>query len=601
LSALLNPQSEEVGLKLRLLISLLFLLLGTSVLGWWLTSPTYGQLVQDIVYDSPAGQFTIPTKLGVADGNFSLAELAYYTPSNVINVGSLAGDSGNGFSDRYDFENLNAFSLPQAANEVGDRDSLNPLNQVLIGGMLRNPGFRFVHIGTYPFVWRTGSATDQTQTKEVTVFTSIDHVFDPEIPGYGPNAANPPPGGIGNVVLEACEFTVWGTNDVAEAELAGRTPNYFGVGGTGVAPNNKWVQASLKYLIADGYKDYNGVSPLTPQPAGTSPSPQEGEDFSSQWEFQSPVKYVAVYANRTRDPKFYVPDAAGRIPGNLAQSDEAEIDAVGYIPFTPQVAGQIAGRVIHDRNGNGQVDAGEVGLPGVTVTLVNPGGGQLPLLTNQNGEFRFASLPAGQYQIVQTNLPNYVDTGILPGTGNTASGLNTIVVPLTQGRITEDNIFLDALPPTPPGNNGCTPACYYSVDFWFLFDGLRQQLYQRIGGVNRIYLLTANRGALSDAEVVDALLAMDTPLQRLNAQYVAAQLNTFNYPLSIYNRATCFYNGPNNMVRMPGNPRVIDLMNQARSEFATATPRTLDQLAVYLEWINNITATTGIFCPLADP
>ncbi|MGA1367487.1 MAG: SdrD B-like domain-containing protein [Blastocatellia bacterium] len=588
-------------MKPRLLISLLLLVAGASVAGWWWTSTTHGQLVQDITYDSPAGRFTIPTKPGVADGNYSLAELAYYTPSNVINVGSLAGDSGNGFSDRYDFENLNAFSLTQSANEVGDRDSLNPLNQVLIGGMLRNPGFRFVHIGTYPYVWRTGSATDQTQTREVTVFTSIDHVFDPEIPGYGPNGANPPPGGIGNVVLEACEFTVWGTNDIAEAEIAGRTPNYFGIGGTGVAPNNKWTQATLKYLIEDGYKDFNGVSPFTPQPAGTSPSPQEGEDFSSQWEFQTPVKYVAVYANRTRDAKFYVPDANGRVPGTLAQSDEAEIDAVGFIPFAAPVAGRIGGRVIHDRNGNGQVDAGEVGLPGVTVTLVNPGGGQVPTVTNQDGEFSFPQLPAGDYRVIQTNLPNYVDTGILPGNGNTASGLNTILIPLTQGRVTEDNLFLDALPTPPTVNNGCTPACFYSIDTWFLFDVLRQQVYTRIGGVGRIFLLTANRGALNDAEVVDALLAMDTPAQRLNAQYVAAQLNTFNYPLSIYNRATCFYNGPNNMVRIPGNPRVIDLLNQARTEFATAAPRTLDQLAVYLEWINNITATTGIFCPLADP
>ncbi len=588
-------------MKPRIIILLALITLGIGFSSWWFVTSTFGQQVQDVVYPSPAGQFTLPTKQGIADGNYEVAKLAYFTPSNVPIVGSLAGDTGNGFSDRYEFENLNAFNITQAGSEVGDRDSMDPRNQVLIGGMLKNPNFRFVHLGTLPYIWRAGDVGDNTHAKEVTVFTSIDHLFDPEIPGYGPNGANPPPGGLGNVVLEACEFTVWGTNDAAEAQRASQTPNFFGVGSTGVLPSNgKWFKATLKYLIADGYKDFNGVSPLTPQPAGTSPSPQEGDDFSSQWEFGTPVKYIAVYANRTRDAKFYVQDPSGKVPGSLAQSDEAEIDAVGYVPVVVPPGASILGRVINDTNANGQIDAGETTIPGVTVTLFDPNGAQTVAVTDPAGEYSFTNLSPGNYRVVETNLPDYLDSGILPGVGNTAQGLNTILASLDQGEKSEKNIFLDTLPPAPPAPT-CVPACYNNLDVWFLYDGARQVVYNSIGGVGKIFLLSANRGALNDQEIVDALLAIDTPQQRLNAQYVAAQLNTFSYPLSIFNRANCFYNGPNVFVKIPGNPRMLDLMNQARNEYNSGDNAKIDQIANYLELINNVTATRGILCPLADP
>src|SRR5262249_14642973 len=160
----------------------------------------------DRTYPSPAGQITLPTVDGTAGTlgtDYQLAAFAFGVPSNVPQVGTLAGDTGNGFNDRYDFENLNAFALGQCASNIGDLDSLDPNNAVLIGGRLVNPGFRFVHIGLQAFVWRAGTDTDSTVAREVIVFPSIDHLFDPEIPGYGPRRANPPPGGIGNALLEA--------------------------------------------------------------------------------------------------------------------------------------------------------------------------------------------------------------------------------------------------------------------------------------------------------------------------------------------------------------------------------------------------------------
>jgi len=591
-------------LKSRVLLILGLVAFGLTVFAWRTNMLTFGQTVTNRTYDSPAGQFTLPTVDGTAGNlgtDYKLARLAFGFASNVPQVGDLAGDTGNGFSDRYDFENLNAFSIGQSANNIGDLDSLDPNNEVIVGGRRINPGFRFVHIGMQPFIWQVGEQDDMVATREVTVFPSIDHLFDPEIPGYGPGQANPPPGGLGNVVLEAVEFTVWGTNDRDEALLAAQTPGYFGRGGTGIAPNNKWFRATLTRVFAEGFKDYNGSSPFAPRPAG-DPSPQEGDDFASQWQFRddngnpAAVKYVAVYANRTRDEKFYRADSNGRVPGNIAQSNEAEIDAVGFREVIIEPFASVAGRVINDANANGKIDPGEMPIPGVTVNLTGNGVSETTT-TNANGEYKFERLMPGTYRVTEVNLPNYLDTGVLPGVGNTAIDLNNISADLEAGEDSVENNFLDALPPP----RECTPGCFNSADMWLLFDISRRAVYDANGGVGAIFILSLNRAAASDDEVVEALMGFDTPRARLDAQFVAAQLNALSFPNTIFNRGSCFYNGPNVIVRIPGDPRLLELLNQARTIFATGTDFDVDQLAVYIEAFNNITATTGILCPYADP
>ncbi len=591
-------------MKSRLLFIIGLVAVGLAWVSWRADFLSFGQDATPRVYNSPVGSFTLPTVEGTAGtlgSDYKLAKLAFGFGSNVPQVGDLAGDTGNGFNDRYDFENLNAFAIPQAANEIGDLDSLDPNNRVLVGGRLINPGFRFVHIGRQAFVWRVGADDDRIFTREITVFPSIDHLFDPEIPGYGPKRMNPPQGGFGNIALEALEFTVWGTNDPTEAETAARTPGYFGQGGTGVAPNNKWFRATLTKVFADGFKDYNGKSPFEPAADGADPSPQEGDDFASRWQFRdgsgnpAAVKFVAVYANRTRDAAFFRADGNGNIPGASAQSNECEIDAIGFEETIINNA-TISGRVINDANGNGKIDVDEKPIPGVTVRLAGGPGVSLELTTDQNGEYKFSQVPPGDYRVTEINLPDYIDTGVLPGAGNTAIDFNNIGATLNAGDVSVQNNFLDALPPP-----GCVPACFNSVDMWLLFDSARQAIYDQIGGVSGIFILTLNRGAMSDEEVLVALSTFDTAKDRLNAQFVAAQFNAAKYPQSIFNRAGCFYNGPNVNVRIPGDPRLLDLLNQARTTFNSGDDVQIDTLAIYIEMFNNITSTTGILCPFVDP
>lgn len=592
-------------MKSRVLIILGLIAVGLTAFAWRANLLTFGQAAPNRTYDSPAGQITLPTSEGTAGNlgtDYKLARLAFGFASNVPQVGDLAGDTGNGFSDRYDFENLNVFSIGQSANNVGDLDSLDPRNEVVVGGRRINPGHRFVHIGMLPFIWQVGEQNDMVATREITVFPSIDHLFDPEIPGYGPKAANPPAGGLGNVLLEATEFTVWGTNDRDEALLAAQTQGYFGRGGTGTAPNNKWFRATLTQVFADGFKDYNGTSPFTARPAGSDPSPQEGDDFASKWQFRdasgnpAAVKYVAVYANRTRDEKFYRADSTGKVPGDIAQSNEAEIDAVGFKEVIVGRLASVAGRVINDANANGKIDPGEQPIAGVTVKI-SGNNVNFTTTTNNTGDYKFEQLEPGIYQVTEVNLPNYLDTGVLPGVGNSAIDLNNINAVLEAGEDSIENHFLDALPPT----DECTPGCFNSVDMWMMFDGARRAVYDANGGVGAIFILSLNRAAANDDEVLMALMGMDTPKDRLNAQFVAAQLNALSFPKTIFNRASCFYNGPNVIVRIPGDPRLLELQAKARMIFSTGTDFEVDQLAVYIELFNNITATRGIICPFADP
>jgi uncharacterized repeat protein (TIGR01451 family) len=74
--------------------------------------------------------------------------------------------------------------------------------------------------------------------------------------------------------------------------------------------------------------------------------------------------------------------------------------------------GKIGDTVFRDWNGNGSQDAGEEGLPGVTVTLTRPDSSTVTTVTDANGGYLFASLAPGSYTV---SVP-------APGTGGVPAG-----------------------------------------------------------------------------------------------------------------------------------------------------------------------------------
>ena len=93
--------------------------------------------------------------------------------------------------------------------------------------------------------------------------------------------------------------------------------------------------------------------------------------------------------------------------------------------FAPEGTGSIGDTVYNDTNGNSQQDNGETGVPGVTVTLIQPGtDGQLgtdddttqTTTTNENGNYSFPNLPAGNYRVTIDNPDGFTPTQTPPDT-----------------------------------------------------------------------------------------------------------------------------------------------------------------------------------------
>ncbi len=78
-------------------------------------------------------------------------------------------------------------------------------------------------------------------------------------------------------------------------------------------------------------------------------------------------------------------------------------------------ANSLSGRVFVDSNGNGQYDATEPTLAGITITVtgVDPQGNPIPsqtATTDADGTYSFTNLPAGTYSIVEAQPAKLVGT-----------------------------------------------------------------------------------------------------------------------------------------------------------------------------------------------
>lgn len=102
------------------------------------------------------------------------------------------------------------------------------------------------------------------------------------------------------------------------------------------------------------------------------------------------------------------PLAAGSSTTDLiglgSNEDRLDIDLGIFNPTAP--LGQIGDRVWFDANNNGVQDAGEQGVPGVSVTLLNAAGAVIATtVTDKDGLYKFVNLANGTYSVQFSNLP----------------------------------------------------------------------------------------------------------------------------------------------------------------------------------------------------
>lgn len=89
--------------------------------------------------------------------------------------------------------------------------------------------------------------------------------------------------------------------------------------------------------------------------------------------------------------------------------------AIDY-DFCEYLPAQLSGHVYHDRNNDGQRDAGEEGLAGVELSLIDAEGQRVARsTTDANGSYQFVFLHAGVYAVVQTHPSGWIDGHDSPG------------------------------------------------------------------------------------------------------------------------------------------------------------------------------------------
>ncbi len=110
--------------------------------------------------------------------------------------------------------------------------------------------------------------------------------------------------------------------------------------------------------------------------------------------------------------------------GEYNQTIDAGFHKKTVVPPTTVSLGD---RVWLDTNGNGQQDAGEVGVAGVTVKLINAAGTVLATqTTDANGNYLFSQLAPGQYGVEVTKPTGYSFTTANVGADATDSDVNAI-------------------------------------------------------------------------------------------------------------------------------------------------------------------------------
>ena len=108
-----------------------------------------------------------------------------------------------------------------------------------------------------------------------------------------------------------------------------------------------------------------------------------------------------------------------------SQSATVNLNTTTFITFANQQLGNLRVLKYEDANGNGQRDAGEGPVAGVTVTLRHPGGAVESKITGADGYANWTELPIGTYRVTETVPPGWLAT--LPAAVDVTVTFNTTV------------------------------------------------------------------------------------------------------------------------------------------------------------------------------
>ncbi len=189
-----------------------------------------------------------------------------------------------------------------------------------------------------------------------------------------------------------------------------------------------------------------------------------GQDGTFRFDDLEPGQYRIV--EETPSEWYDGRDVAGHVSGEgttvLADNDVvvtrlgsgSSLEQVEFCELRPA---SLEGYVYHDRNNDGmrQVD-GEEAIAGVTVELFGVNGKVAEAVTDAQGRYRFAGLPAGRYRIVERQPSGWLDgrerLGLVDGSANGLLGADEFTgIDLGWGSAGVDYAFGELLPGTIAG------------------------------------------------------------------------------------------------------------------------------------------------------
>ena len=179
---------------------------------------------------------------------------------------------------------------------------------------------------------------------------------------------------------------------------------------------------------------------------------------------------------------------AGRFPTTATSSAVvltagSSVDTADFgLDVTPNETASIGDLVWDDANGDGVFDTGELGVPGVTITLRRDVDGDgifetslTSAVTDGDGAYRFANLAPGEYRTVVTvpagrssTTPVAIDVVLTAGETDDSADFGLATAPPPLGTV-GDRVWLDTngngtQDPTEPGTNGVTVTLLSDLD-----------------------------------------------------------------------------------------------------------------------------------------
>ncbi|HEY0514519.1 MAG TPA: SdrD B-like domain-containing protein [Thermoanaerobaculia bacterium] len=209
----------------------------------------------------------------------------------------------------------------------------------------------------------------------------------------------------GVATLNSAAFTL--------AAGANRTDVDFGYRNTGSVGDRVWLDTNGNGTQDTGEAGLNGVTVQLVNSGGTViASTTTGGDGNYTFSNLAAGTYtVRVVASSLPAGAAETYDLDGVATANAATFTLAAGANRTDVDFGYRSVGSVGDRVWLDSNGNGIQDAGEVGLNGLTVQLLDAGGNVLATATTAgDGNYTFPNLAGGNYSVRVVNLP----AGLMP-------------------------------------------------------------------------------------------------------------------------------------------------------------------------------------------